>query len=188
MTDIFDNSQMMTLLKLLERASLFELYRLRVVLDGKLENPDRIYAARQLFKEGDTIEYFQADMNVFVLAVVKKKHPKQVSVVNCHNQQVWRIPYYMIKLDHRDIVLERYQSKEKGLTKDSISVGDLVGLNHDGQQIVGRVERLNHKTVSVITSDQRRWRVSYKLLHAIIESTVVEETQNIKCLPQDWEK
>lgn len=177
MGDPLDYSQLVNGLK---NASLFEVYRLRIALDNELNNPAKIQAVRQLFKEGDTIEYFQAETNTFISAIVMQKHLKYVSVINCHDKHPWRIPYYMININSRDIVFDRYK---EGLTKNSIKVGDLLGFNCDGQQIVGRVERLNQKTVSLITPNRHRWRVSYHLLHSVIESTS-EEIQSLEHISQ----
>ena len=40
-------------------------------------------------------------------------------------------------------------------------IDDPVGFNSDGQDLVGIVHRLNHKTATVHTHAGQKWRVSY---------------------------
>ena len=60
--------------------------------------------------------------------------------------------------------------------KNAVKVGDFVGFYHQnyGEHIAGRVERLNQKTVSLITPEKKRWRVSYQLLYPIIDGEQIE--------------
>ena len=62
-----------------------------------------------------------------------------------------------------------------------IKEGDFVGFYHQnyGEHIAGCVERLNQKTVSLITPG-KRWRVSYQLLYPIIDGEQIETLQRIE--------
>jgi hypothetical protein len=63
MSDIVNYDQLVAFLK---NASLFEIYRLSVALSNELENPLRISALINKFKEGDIIEYFDATTQSFI--------------------------------------------------------------------------------------------------------------------------
>lgn len=57
----------------------------------------------------------------------------------------------------------------KKLDKNALAVGDTVGFTIDDQKIIGKIIRLNLKTVTLITNDNRKWRVSYSLLFSIVD-------------------
>lgn len=155
------------LMEFLGDISLFEMYRITLALRHELTNPERIATVRAGFKEGDVIEYFCERTNQYVKAVVQKKNSRYVDVINCDDKQRWEIAYSHIKIDSRDLIFNR--NSNAGLTKNTLRIGDWVGFNHDGKEIIGCIERLNHKTVSLVTADKRRWRVSYRFLYAVIE-------------------
>ena len=54
-------------------------------------------------------------------------------------------------------------------TKNNFKVGDCVGFNNDGQQCIGTIIKLNHKTASLITRENKRWRVGFGLLFKILD-------------------
>jgi hypothetical protein len=60
------------------------------------------------------------------------------------------------------------------LSKNNLKLGDYVGFNKDGEQITGVVTRLNFKTMSLVTTDGRHWRVGYAHLYKIIDTELVK--------------
>lgn len=163
MSDVVQYDQLVAFLK---QASLFEIYRLSVALQIELENPLRISALLKKFKEGDVVEYFDASTQTFIAGRVLQKALKNVVVQRLDDGRQWKIPYHMLKIDSREFVFEK---KERGFNRNALKVGDFVGFSREGEEIIGRVERLNQKTVSIITASNHRWRVSYQLLYPIIE-------------------
>lgn len=94
------------------------------------------------------------------------KDIKYVSLRQSDTRELWKIPYHMLVIDARDF---DFSSKEKGLNKNQIKIGDIVGFNNEGEQITVAVTRLNQKTVSLKTNINQKRRVSYSLLYSIIE-------------------
>lgn len=172
MSDVIEYDQLAAFLK---NASLFETYRLSVAIQNELDNPERIEAVRKKFKEGDVIEYFLEETNTLVCAKVLKKKRKYVSVQNVGDEKRWKIPYYMININSREF---NFNTPGKGLDKNSAKVGDSVGFNNDGEEVVGCIERLNPKTVSILTTKGQRWRVAYALLYTVIDG----ETQAVPAI------
>lgn len=163
MSEVVQYDQLVAFLK---NASLYEIYRVSAAIRNELENPARINAVREKFKVGDIISYFDDKTNTVIKACVLAKKLKYVSVQNCGDKQHWKIPYHMLKIDSREF---NFNEPGKKLNKNSVKVGELVGFNNDGREVVGRVERLNQKTVSLITVDNSRWRVAYQFLYAVID-------------------
>ncbi|WP_423063524.1 hypothetical protein [Candidiatus Paracoxiella cheracis] len=154
------------LVDFLKNASLFEIYRLSTAISNELESPTRIATVRKKFKEGDFLEYFNAETNKFIAARAMKKNTKYVVVQRCDDGSQWKIPYHFLKIDARHF---DFSSPTKGLNKNELKVGDWVGFDRSGEEVIGCVERLNHKTVSLVTSSGHRWRVGYSLLYRVIE-------------------
>lgn len=100
-------------------------------------------------------------------------------VKNVDDGRRWQIPLYWLKIDSREFVFER---AARGLNKNEVKVGDFVGFYHEKymEDITGHVERLNQKTVSIITPEAKRWRVSYQLLYLVIDGEQIELRQPIE--------
>lgn len=75
----------------------------------------------------------------------------------------------MIKIDSRDFAFEQ---KAHGLNRNSLKVDDVVGFSRDADEIIGKIQRLNPKTVSLVTAEGNRWRVSYSCLYPVIDGQV----------------
>jgi len=166
MSEVIQYEQLVAFLK---HASLFEIYRLSATIENEMENPTRIASIRKKFKEGDIVEYFNAETNTLIAARVLKKNPKYVSVQNCADGKRWKLPYYLFKIDSREF---DFSSSAHCLSKNAVKVVDWVDFNKDDEKIVGWVERLNQKAVFLITEAGHRWRVAYQLLYAVIERQV----------------
>jgi hypothetical protein len=166
MSDVVPYDQLTAFLK---GASAFEIYRLSVALKNELDNPKRLSYINKKIVLGDTVEYFDARAQTFISAKVIRKNAKSVIVL--HDEQQWKIPLYMLKIDSRDFIFEE---KEKGLNKNNLKIGDLVGFHHQEEVITGAIQRLNQKTVTLTTPDQKKWRVPYIFLHQIIDGDIVE--------------
>lgn len=160
-------------LNALKNASLFDLYRLSVAIRHEMENPDRIQKIRQSFKDGDPISYFDESSNSLQSAIVIQKNPKYVVVKNRSDQKHWKIPYYLLNLAHVNV--EIHATPQEKLVKNHLKIGDCVGFDKEDEQVVGIVIRLNHKTITLITRDHRRWRVSYQLLFKVIGADIVNK-------------
>lgn len=157
-------------LEALQSASLFDLYRLSVAIRHEMENSERIKQLRQSFKEGDVVSYFDDTTNSLQSATVIQKNLKYVEVKNTKDQKHWRIPYYLLNLAH--VNTDIHAKHQEKLSQNMLKVGECVGFSKDGEQVVGIVIRLNHKTVTLITPNQHRWRVAYSLLFKVIDAEV----------------
>ncbi|HKY69369.1 MAG TPA: hypothetical protein VJ205_00580 [Gammaproteobacteria bacterium] len=177
MTDVIKHDQ---LVDLLNHSTLFEIFRLKLAFENELDNPMRIKEVKNLFKEGDVIEYFDYQTNNLIKATVLAKKLKYVRIINCGDGKRWKIPYYMLNINSRDFV---FSAKKSELTKNSLKVGDWVGFNNNGNEITGKIERLNHKTVTLVTSHNHHWRVFYKSLYLIIEAAQSIQGQVIEYIP-----
>lgn len=164
-------------MQLLKNASPYDLFRIKVAINNEIEKPEHIKSIRQRFAIGDQIAYFDEQCNSVVSAIVMDKMVKNVRVRNLIDHKIWILPYYMMNIEKKDSDIH-INHKEKP-TKNNFSIGDYVGFHHDGQQSVGTIMKLNHKTASLITSDNKRWRVGYSILFKILDGESTDPMSNV---------
>ncbi|OGO91383.1 MAG: hypothetical protein A3F10_07550 [Coxiella sp. RIFCSPHIGHO2_12_FULL_42_15] len=156
------------IMKLLKNASPYDLYRIKVAINNEIEKPENIKIMRTSFAVGDQISYFDEQSNSLISAIVLDKMVKNVRVRNLVDQKIWIFPYYMLNLEKKESNIH-INHKEKP-TKNHFRIGDCVGFDNDGKQCIGTITKLNHKTASLVTSDNKRWRVSYGLLFQVFDA------------------
>lgn len=173
-------------LKTLNSASAFELYRMRAAIDRVLDEPRWVQAVQSRLQPGQPIEYFDTQSNALHRGQVVELRRKQAVILDNEDGKRWLIPYVAINLDGADVQIR--EQPQQGLGRNEVAVGDVVGfLDRNQQQRSGRITRLNDKTVTLL-SDQRQWRVSYSLLHRVVESHVIEQNAielNVRTLPRE---
>ena len=157
----------------LEKASLFDLWRLNIAIAKALEDPRKIAAIRSRLRIGQAVCYFDAGQNrEFSGRIVEIKRTRAV-IRHDHDQQIWTIPFYMMKLDGTDEGSHFTRTPQK-MDRDSIRVGDSVGyVSREHRQVYGAVVKRNRKTATVRLSNGELWKVSYGLLFPVIETTAV---------------
>jgi len=161
-------------MQLLKDASPYDLYRIKIAIENEIEKPEHIKVIRARFAIGDQISYFDQGANSLIYAVVLDKMVKNVRVKNLLDNKIWILPYYMINFEKKESDIPT-NSKEKP-TKNNFRMGDCVGFNNDGVQCVGIITKLNHKTATLVTHDNKHWRVSYGLLFNVLNGELVDHT------------
>lgn len=156
----------------LKQASAFELYRLRAAIGRVLDEPRWIQAIGATLRRGQTVTYFDARDNGLRTGMVLEMRRKQVVVLDTASARRWLIDYAAINLDDADVSIR--EQTTRGLGRQDVVVGDILGFqDRQGQQRRGKVTRLNTKTVTLMC-DGLSWRVSYALLHRLIDADASE--------------
>lgn len=152
----------------LKAASAFDLYRLRAAIDRTLDEPAWMLAVQARLRVGQAIEYFDPQANASHTGEVLELRRKQAVVLDKTTGQRWLISYAAINLDGADVDIR--ERPRQGLGRNEVAIGDWVGfVGRDNKERSGRVIRLNDKTVT-IECEQLQWRVSYSLLHRVLDS------------------
>jgi len=129
-------------LKALNSASAFDLYRMRAAIDRVLDQPGWMQAVQSRLRVGQTIDYFDPQTNRAHKGQILEMRRKQAVVLDLETQKRWLISYAAINLDGADVEI-REQPKQ-GLSRQSVAVGDVVGfVDRNQQQRSGRIVRLN---------------------------------------------
>jgi hypothetical protein len=156
-------------LKVLNSASAFDLYRMRAAIDRVLDQPGWMQAVQSRLRVDQTIDYFDPQTNRAHKGQILEMRRKQAVVLDLETQKRWLISYAAINLDGADVEI-REQPKQ-GLSRQSVAVGDIVGfIDPYQQQRSGRGVRLNDKTVTLRVGPQK-WRVAYGLLHRVVDGS-----------------
>ncbi len=162
---------------MLQQASLYDLYRFQSMISNELDNPQRIEQIKSSITVGQTIEYFDADGNRLIPAIIIEKQLKKVLIENQTDRKRWWIRYFMLNLNGEELVKPSLTGK---LDKHTIGIGDIVGFEHNGSKIIGTVTKLNQKTVKLITASQKKWNVYYDCLFHVVDMTNVIDVQLIE--------
>jgi hypothetical protein len=157
----------------LNKASLFDLYRLRIAISNELTNPARILAIKQKLYIGMELSYFYHAENRSIKAKLLELKQKNVVILDSEKQKRFVIPYYMLNIDS---IQTSIHENSDALTINNLKVGDCVGFNKDGKDIIGIINRLNHKTVTLAANSGARWRVAYSYLYRIHDVEIVAES------------
>ncbi|MBF0423400.1 MAG: hypothetical protein HQL73_10450 [Magnetococcales bacterium] len=153
----------------LQSASLFDLYRLRVGIDGMLNQPERLLPIKRRLHPGMEICYFSNKENKQVDAVVEEVHRVSVHARDKADGKRWSIPLYAINLGGANTDIHPRQGQTR-LDKNLLKVGESVGFHdRDHRERYGKILQLNPKTVSLLTNDRMRWRVAYSLLFQVMD-------------------
>ncbi len=171
-------------LEALNSASAFELYRLRVAINRKLDDPKWIEAIRWRLRVGQEIEYFSGHDNAVRRARIVEFRRKQADVLDLGDGKRWLIDFCTINVDGMDVHVR--EQVATGLGRNEVAVGQTLGfVDREGNERSGVVLRLNDKTVTMQVGRQQ-WRVAYQFLHHVVDSipgTVVDLPGQATFLP-----
>lgn len=157
-----------SVLDALKQASAFELYRLRSAIDRLLSDPQWIAAITMRLHRGQRITFFDSRHNRLREGQILEMRRAQLVVLDTEAAQRWLIDYAAVNVDGVDVSIR--ERPVQGLGRQEVQVGDTVGFaDRDGHERYGRVIRLNDKTVTLDCEGQR-WRVTYGLLHRLIDA------------------
>lgn len=160
-------------LKALNQASAFELYRMRAAIDRVLDEPRWVQAIHARLQIGLAIEYFDVQANTLRRGKVLELRRKQAVVLDQDDGRRWLIAYAAINLDGTDVQIR--EQPRQGLGRNEVAIGDAVGfVDRNQQQRSGRIIRLNDKTVTLLCG-QQQWRVAYAYLHRVMDTDTIEQ-------------
>jgi len=156
------------IIKSLNQASAFDLYRMRAAIDRVIEDPKWLQAIQSRLQVGQEVQYFSVKSNALKRAKVLALRRKQAVLRDMDDAESWIISYAAINLDGADVQIREH--KPQGLGRNEVAIGEIVGfLDRDQQQRTGKVIRLNDKTVTLQCGNSRL-RVAYSFLHRVVDS------------------
>jgi hypothetical protein len=158
----------------LDKASLFELYRLGAEIADRLDDPIRLLEVKRRFSPGQEIEYFDQNENKLFKAKVVKIKRTRVVVKNEDDNRLWNIPFYAVNLDNIDTDIVTNANK-LGISKTQLKIGAKVGFrDNNNKEHYGEVVKLNPKKAVIKEGDDIIWRVPYIMLVNVIEADHVD--------------
>jgi len=154
----------------LHHASGFDLYRLRTAIDHMIDDPKRLIEIRARLRLGQQVQWFDTGRNRLCEGTLTNIKQTRAIISSQKEGKRWDIPLCAINIHQVDTQIAS-QRPVAGLTKNEIQIGERVGfIDGDGIERSGEVIRLNQKTATVVNHmDRISWRVSYALLHKVID-------------------
>jgi len=160
-------------IKTLNSASAFDLYRMRAAIDRVLNEPRWMQSVQVRLKVGQDVQYFDPQANALKRGKVLEMRRKQVVVLDMMDARRWLISYAAINLDGTDVEIR--ENRSQGLGRNEVAIGDVVGfVDRDQNQRTGKIIRLNDKTVT-LKSGAGQWRVAYAYLHRVVDAVMAFE-------------
>jgi hypothetical protein len=155
-------------IKTLNSASAFDLYRMRAAIDRVLDEPRWMQAVQVRLKVGQEVQYFDPQANALRQGKVLEMRRKKAVVLDMNDARRWLISYAAINLDGSDVHIR--ENKSQGLGRNEVAIGDMVGfVDRDQNHRSGKIIRLNDKTVSMQCGGTQ-WRVAYAFLHRVVDA------------------
>jgi len=156
------------ILKDLDDATSFDLYRLTSALQDEMESVERIKKVRSGLRIGQDITWFDSNTHQLVEAKILKFNKTRCLVRNVIDGLKWNITYAYINTE--DKAVEINMNQKYGVKKSELRVGDTISyVSRDNLQIFGTVVKLNPKTAGVKTMTGESWRVSYGLIKKVVD-------------------
>jgi plastocyanin len=156
------------ILKDLDEATSFDLYRLVSALEDEMESAQRIKKVRSGLRVGQAITWFDKDTHKLVESKILKLNKTRCLVRNFGDGVKWNITYASINTE--DEAVEINMNQKYGVKKSELKIGDTVTyVSKDNVQLFGTVVKLNQKTAGIKTINGQKWRVSYGFLKKVIE-------------------
>lgn len=159
------------LVDLLDSTNTFDLYRLNDVINQMLDDPKRLIAIKRRLRLGQSVMYYLTSKDPLQRGIVEKIKTTHVLIRNNLDGRRWDVSLCAISLDDSSVVefAPPMPAQEK-LSKSDFRVKDNVGFSDkSGQDRYGKIVRVNKKTATIECDQLGTWRVSYALLHKIIE-------------------
>ena len=154
---------------LLAHASVYDLSCLNRRISLVLDDESRIQQIKQSLQIGQSIRYFNSRVNNLVTATIVEKQIKRVLVEHADDNKRWWTRYYSINLNNTQLA-PILKPQCMVLSRSNVSIGDMVGFEHNGNRIIGKVMKLNPKTVKLVTNTGMRWNVYYEHLFTVIDA------------------
>ncbi|HIC78380.1 MAG TPA: hypothetical protein EYP02_04280 [Sulfurovum sp.] len=155
-------------LKDLDEATSFELYRLISALRDEINSTERIKKVRSGLRVGQTITWFDKDTNKLVESKILKLNKRRCLVINLEDKVKWDIVYASINTEDESVEINMNQ--KYGVRKSELRIGDMITyVSRDNLQVFGTVVKLNPKTAGIKTVEGESWRVAYSFLKKVIE-------------------
>jgi hypothetical protein len=154
----------------LDKASLFDLWRLNVFIARALDDPHKNEALKTQLYVDQAVHYFDTSQNREISGRIVAVKRTRALIRRDHDKKIWNLPFYMLNLQGADAGIHCSRSHTK-VHRDSLRVGDSVGYKiRSGREVYGVVLKLNRKTATVRLTDGARWNVHYGRLFYVIDA------------------
>jgi D-hexose-6-phosphate mutarotase len=150
-------------LNALKTASTFDLYRLSVLINDELDNPQRHMQLLASIHVGQQLHYYDARTHQQNPCRIEQILQKYIVILDLKEQRRYKIQPYMLNLNGKSVDIHLQQGEK--FERHHLQVGERIAFVATEQGYTeGNIIRLNQKTVTLRADNGKEWRVSYGLL------------------------
>jgi len=158
------------LLDALHSASSLELFRLSMLIEKLLADPNRIIAIRKNLILGQAVRYFDFQTGELQDGRITAMGDRQVTIQEQRSHRAWKLPYAAIELAAKSEPAPPSTPRVVAPVRSDFRRGDRVSFEDRYLRIhVGRIVRINTRTATV-EAEGTSWRVSFALLRPVIDA------------------
>ena len=155
----------------LDQASNTDLFRLRSVIDRKLEDPKRILSVRKHLRLGQSVRFVDWRNGDWRTGTVLALRDRELTLRDDSGLQ-WKLPYVAIEppSESMDVTAELDSAPPvPRMGREDFAPGDRVSFTDKYLQTqMGTVLRINQRTATIACEDGQ-WRVGFSLLRHVID-------------------
>jgi len=163
------------MIEALEGASSLQLYQLNALIEGMLADQRRTMASRASLHLGGAVRFVDFRSGQLRQGKVIAKHDTQATVREEGVSRTWKIPYVAIEpleASPGDTAKPYDPPPEPAAPThpSGFNPGDRISFeDRNGHTQFGVVAKINRRTATIETSDQKTWRVDFGLLRHVVE-------------------
>jgi hypothetical protein len=163
------------MIEALDGASSLQLYQLKALIEGMLTDQRRMMASRANLHLGQTVRFVDFRTGQLRRGKVIAKHDTQATMREEGVSRTWKIPYVAIEPLEASPgdTAKPYDPPPEPATPthpSGFNQGDRVSFkDRAGNTQFGVIAKINRRTATIETSDQKTWRVDFELLRHVVE-------------------
>jgi hypothetical protein len=163
------------MIEALDGASSLQLYQLKALIEGMLTDQRRMMASRANLHLGQTVRFVDFRTGQLRRGKVIAKHDTQATMREEGVSRTWKIPYVAIEpleASPGDTAKPYDPPPEPAMPThpSGFNQGDRVSFkDRAGNTQFGVIAKVNRRTATIETGDQKTWRVDFELLRHVVE-------------------
>ena len=165
------------MIEALQGASSQQLYRLKTLIEGMLADPRRVLAARASLHLGQAVQFVDFRDGQMRCGKIIAMKQTQATVLEQGTQRSWKLPCAALQgytdAERRADPAPYEPPPEPAAAPTEARVfqrGDTVTFDdRDGRGVTGVIVRINQRTATVATGDNRTWRAPFHMLRRVLD-------------------
>lgn len=167
------------ILEEIEKLPLCDMSRIEAHLSRIIDDEERLKPIKASLSIGQDISIFDPYDNVKVQGKLVSVLKTNVRILREDDGKIWKYPICWINLNNTDSINFPIEAISRNLSRNNLSVGEMVSFRNNNEDQYGKVIKLNPKTAKIRLNNGDLWNVAYPLLTRIIDGDQPKQTVNL---------